>query len=287
MRFEPGASLRLRLKFLAKAVAFRREFAPLLAPRAGSSLATLLDARPDMLGIVLWPYVATSWTVPQRIARLVGHCEILDSLGPPLRRHPDDAVRVLDLGHVHPGVTLVLDQPRWFEREGQLVLNLFLDDERMFSLAFDFGQGPLGLAAVVGAVQGRDLPHAQDFYRALTKSFFGLRPRDLLFELFRGFCRALEVRTIVAVSDAFRHHRGAYFRGTKTADLTLDYDQVWSERGGTRADDGFFQLAVAMPQRDKVPSRKRAMYRRRYDFLHASEAAMRQWLRPDRAGEGG
>ena len=83
---------------------------------------------------------------------------------------------------------MVIDQAKWFMREGQLVINLFVGEVRMFSLAFSLGRDGGERTAFVGAVQGRDIEGVADEYRDLTKAAHGMRPRDLLFEIFRMLC---------------------------------------------------------------------------------------------------
>src|SRR5262249_51543573 len=146
---------------------------------------------------------------------------------------------------------------------------LFLADTRMFSLAFSLAFQDDALIAYVGAVQGRDIEGVLAEYRELTKAAHGMRPRDLLIEVFRIFCSTLGVTRILAVSDQYRHHRHAYFsKAQKT--FFNNYDEVWTERGGIRVDPMFFELAVETSQRDldAIPAKKRGMYRRRYDMLN-------------------
>jgi uncharacterized protein VirK/YbjX len=47
------------------------------------------------------------------------------------------------------------------------------------------------------------------------------------------------------------------------------YDTIWLEHGGTKADSGFFVMSSIMRRRpdEDIPSRKRALYRRRYEFM--------------------
>lgn len=242
-----------------------------------SALGRLLAQRPETIGAAVWPFQCLAWGAAERLTRIRGHFEAVDRLGPPLDFAADEKLVLLDAADYQAGVRFVLDQPRWFMREGQLTLNLFHQDFRAFSLAFSLWDGPEGLEAVIGAVQGRSSPHAMDLYRDLTKSFHGMRPRDLLIDLFRMLCRELGVRRILAVSDACRIHRSAYFGTPKGAQVLVDYDEIWEERGGRRCSPAFFELPIEAQQRsiEEVPAKKRGMYRKRYEMLEKIEADLR------------
>jgi uncharacterized protein VirK/YbjX len=185
----------------------------LLNAPAESRLGQLIAARPQMLGIAMWPYICSTWTAEERIAHLTNHFETVQSRMPFLAMNPHESITILDLGELYGETRLVLDSPQWFMREGQLVMNLFVGAQRMFSLAFDLTWTELGLEAWVGAIQGVDVPGARERYKEMTKAFHGLRPRDLLFELFRALTRALGVTKIYGIADEserlFRHFEGA------------------------------------------------------------------------------
>jgi uncharacterized protein VirK/YbjX len=162
-------------------------------------------------------------------------------------------------------------------REGQLVINLFLGNVRILSLAFSFARESGKVVAYVGAMQGRNIDGLLDTYRGITKAMHGMRPRDFLFELFRSFCRAVGISKIYAVSDASRHHRDSFFVSkTKSKELTLNYDEIWIERGGILENSDFYVFSVTpqIKNLEEVPSKKRSMYRRRYEFLKIIEARM-------------
>jgi len=149
---------------------------------------------------------------------------------------------------------------------------LFIRDVRIFSLAFSLGRDSGELTAFVGAVQGCDIEGVADEYRDLTKATHGMRPRDLLFELFRMLCSLICVTKILAVSDEFRHHRSAYFGGPNRQ-FFKNYNEMWVDRGGQPASPMFFAIPVRGGRRElsDVPAKKRAMYRRRYETLEAIE----------------
>jgi uncharacterized protein VirK/YbjX len=265
-----------RLRFMASCLTVRRGLLPLLEAPKLSPIGRLLAKRPETVGAVLWPYQCAGWDTETRLRQICQHGAEVERLGGPIDFDVDGQISLVSLGDVREGLYVVVDQAIWFLREGQLVINLFSEDVRIFSLAFSLGRHEGELTAFVGAVQGRDLEGIADEYRELTKAAHGMRPRDLLFELFRFLCAILSVERILAVADEHRHHRGDYFGGHGKV-FSKDYNEMWLDRGGRRVSPMFFALPVSMPRRefDGISSKKRAMYRRRYELLDSIEQRMR------------
>ena len=270
-------TLKNRLIFTVKASHVKNAIQPFLDAPSGSLINKLMIQRPETIGAVVWPYICHTWDTKNRLSRIEEHYRVVDSLSPKIDFPVDGALKLLDLGDVYQNLHIVLDQPIWFMREGQLVINLFLDNVRIFSLAFSLAHESGKMVAYVGAMQGRNIDGLLDIYRDITKVMHGMRPRDFLFELFRAFCRSVGVTKIFAVSDASRHHRSAYFGSkAKNGELTLNYDEIWLERGGVVENSDFyvFNITPHLKNLEEVPSKKRSMYRRRYEFLAETEARL-------------
>jgi uncharacterized protein VirK/YbjX len=266
----PGL-LKLRLMMIARGVGMWRTLGP-LTKDSGSAARRILAERPQLLGAILWPYQCAAWSPEERVHRIAQHYAEIDRLGPPFEFSVADRLVLADLGDLHPGLRLVLDQPHWFMREGGLTLNLFVGSFRAFSLTFSFFRDEEDRRAVfIGSLQGRNTDEALELYRTLTRSLYGMRPRDTLIEALRILCLATGTRRILAVAEAARHHRHAYFRNKAT---TQDYDGVWEDRDGSRIDALSYELPVSPPRREllDVKANKRSMYRRRFAFLDALEA---------------
>jgi uncharacterized protein VirK/YbjX len=279
---DPGlSSAVLRLRILAGALRHRGAIRPFLSPSRDSELARLMAAQPDTLGALIWPYQCAAWGPEERLARILSHCAEVDRLGAPFTFPHDCKLPLVDLSDRYPGLSAVLDKPRWFMREGGLVVNLFVAEFRAFSLAFSFHRQDGGpLTAFIGGLQGRNRDGVLDLYRSLTGALHDLRPRDLLIEIFRMICRATGVTGIQAVAQAQRHHRHPYFGRLSRAPLPLDYDAIWSDRDGTRLDERAFRLAVDPPRRDleTVKPNKRSLYRKRFGLLDEIDARLQQDL---------
>lgn len=259
----------LKAKFLASSVANRKALAPLLTPPDGSLLQKHLHDRPEVLGVVLWPYQCAAWSIEERVQRIVGHFEALERVPSVFHFGVEDKLQILDLSDFRDGAKLILDQPKWLAREGNLTLNLFNGDHRSYSLSFSLYRN----TAFIAGLQGRSTPMALDLYRDMTKDFHGLRPRDLILDLFRVVAPALGVEVIHSVADSCRFFRHPFFGDGKVASIVMNYDEIWTDRGGVQVSETHFDLPVQAVRRslEEVPSKKRGMYRKRYNMLDELE----------------
>lgn len=268
--------LKRRLRYLAEGARLISPLRAFMHPRAGSPLQRALEQRPQLAGAVIWPYICTTWNARTRLQRIDEHFRAIELMGTVLDFPVNEQMLLLDLADVASNLRVVLDRPKWFLREGMLVLNLFAQEIRIYSLAFSFAFEEDKVVAYIGAIQGVNVAGIIDDYRDLTKALHGMRPRDFQVELLRMFCRCLGISRIYAVADDKRQHRSSYFGTNKSDALFLNYNVIWEERGGVRHSDDFFVIPMETPMKslDAVPSKKRAMYRRRYQLLQSLEKRM-------------
>jgi len=229
----------------------------------------LIKVRPEVLEFLHAPYLATNWSVHERVDRIVDHCQTVNQIGGILNFAPDSVIDVLRLQLVDPQYRITLDQARWLIRDGQLVISLWHGADRLYSLAFCLSSQSSGLRAYVGGIQGRAGRDVLDRYRRFTKECHGMRPRDFLVEVFKLFCRAINVTEVYAVSNANRPWKPACERRRYAEQGQSDYDKIWIERGGLMGREGFFILPVVAYYRrlETVPARKRSMYRKRHEMM--------------------
>lgn len=229
----------------------------------------------DCVGVVHWPYISKNWNAQDRLGVLASHYEVITKSCPQLLLFGrSESLLLSDLSEFSAGCFLVLDRPTWFMREGELVLNLFQGDLRIASIAFTLCRTDTELCIFIGAVQGIHKGVESDLslsiYRDLTKDFEGLRPRSFLIEVIKYLAINLGVEKIYAVGDGYRHHRHPYFGAEKAQDLAANYDVIWLEHGATPSErEDFFEIPMEPSRKplDSIASKKRAMYRRRYELL--------------------
>jgi uncharacterized protein VirK/YbjX len=235
----------------------------------GEEFARTLLVRPELLGVIEWPYIHKGWGAARRMQAIWAHYDLIEA-HPWLHVPIESRLLMVDLSNVRPGLTLQLERPQWFIREGELTLSLFQDTTRLYSVCLTLGKREGEVVAYVGGIQGRNIDAVKEQYADLTKVLHGARPRDFLLVAAGLLCAQVGVTQLLGVCDANRHHRHRYFQGHLDGDrASSDYDEIWSDRGGQPTEDGFMAMKVPFEYRplDEVSSKKRAMYRRRYELL--------------------
>ena len=98
--------------------------------------------------------------------------------------------------------------------------------------------------------------------RILTKAMEGLRPKALLLLVAQTLASSLELRGLVAASNAGHVFAGDYALRRR---ITADYDSFWAESGGKPIRRTMYALPLEKPQRDPADYKpnKRAQIRKR------------------------
>lgn len=235
-----------------------------------------MACRSQVLGFVEAPFINATWNAHTRLTTFLRQFHYLQEMGAAFSFDPTHSIELLRLDELGPDYHVVLDKPKWFQREGLLTLNIFRGNLRLNSLSFSFDQLGTERIVMIGAIQGRKIEGALDAYRELTKLAHGVRPRDLLIDILRMLAAQEGADRMIAVSDTCRHHRSPYFGKNVARELPLDYDEIWRDRGGVDRGDGFFELPIKRQVRniEDVTSKKRQMYRQRYAMLDSIEARL-------------
>ncbi len=261
---EPVGPLRLTTHFL-RCTRHLETFRDWFGNPDHRALQEALAWRPSLALCVVHPYLNTAWPAEHKLDVIATHYDMLRGRLGFLRFAPHASIAVADVG---AGIQIRLDKPGKFEHEGELTINLFSGELRLYSLTFTLGRLATQRVAYAGGLQGLGSPDALEIYRTLTHRMHGLRPRDLLITAFRVLCLALGVARILAIGDRHRVSTSAYFKSSTL--VFTSYDSAWVENGGAvAADDGFFELSPHVDPRAvrDIPSRKRAQYRRRYALV--------------------
>jgi len=232
-------------------------------------LTLALKRFPLMSGAMYWPYINLNWNMKRRLGAIDQHFRMLGGKKAIIARATFEEIEVAHLNEQYPGLRLVLDKAIWFLREGEIVLNLFVNDQRFYSIAFSLGMDE-GLPVIfVGALQGSNSEEAQDIYRAITHALHGMRPRDVLMTVLKLLCSEIDVNKILAISSENRQHNSPYFGKSHKDKVLVAYNEVWLEHGGAELEGGFYEIPTTVIYKDmsEIATRKRATYRRRYQML--------------------
>jgi uncharacterized protein VirK/YbjX len=262
-------TLKNRLRFITACMRHREELCDLLSRDEHRLLREELVEYPQTLGFVEWPYIHAGWSLLKRFEALSHHRQAVESDMSAVNVSRTGSLLVADLTQVSKGLRLTIDRAYWHMREGGLVFNQFVNDERLMTLAFSFGWHNGERVAYVGSVQGSNTEGAPAIYRELGRDLHGMRSRDFLVKAFQYLMHHLGVRQVLCVSDRFRHHRHAYFTRDVNEKYHMDYDQVWQEHNGEPTEDGFYRLLTPPAHRpmDTIAAKNRGLYRRRHAML--------------------
>lgn len=232
-------------------------------------LTLALKRFPLMSGAMYWPYINHTWPMQRRLAAIEQHFRLLNNRSTVIAHATFKEIELARLDEEYTGLRLVLDKAAWFLREGEIVLNLFVNDQRFYSIAFTLNLNANQPMVYVGALQGSNSDAAQTVYRDITHSLHGMRPRDLLMVSLKILCEEMGMKNIWAVSSDNRQHNSPYFGDSHKEKVLVAYNEVWLEHGGKMLENGFFEIPLTLRRKemDDIPSRKRASYRRRYLML--------------------
>ncbi|MES9939395.1 MAG: DUF535 family protein [Candidatus Thiodiazotropha sp. 6PLUC2] len=229
----------------------------------------------EALPSVFWPYQHSEWGLKKRLNALYNHFRTQLLVNDIFIIERYSSKTIASLSEFYDGMDLVVDRNGIFLREGMITLSINIYDERIFSIAFSLMEDELSnLVSIVGAIQGRRMVDINPLYHDITKKMFGIRPRDLTVELFQMICRATGINKIYAISEIYRQQMH-YFYSLKDKEdfLKLNYDEVWSERGGECCKKGFYEIPVHPKRRaiESIVAKKRSMYKKRYELLSRVE----------------
>ena len=145
------------------------------------------------------------------------------------------------------------------------------DGVRLYSIGFGFTDAH---TLLMGNVQGPSLKDVGlDRIRDVTHAAHGMRPPHLLVHTLRVLAAHWGVAHLEGV-DPEHHVKGRW--NLRDSRLRFDYRAFWAEHEALRADGGNWRLPLATALRplEDVPTKRRAMYRRRYAMLEALQQAV-------------
>jgi uncharacterized protein VirK/YbjX len=152
------------------------------------------------------------------------------------------------------------------DREGELVLQLAVEDKVFYTTAFTIAPRD-GMPAIgIGCIQGGRTADALEAIQNATRDMYGLRPKRLLASLVRHLGHAYGCERMLMVSNRNR----VVYKALRGGRVLSDYNGLWMELGARLRPDGDFDLPCApvrMPDLDTVPQRKRSQFKKRYELL--------------------
>ncbi|WP_105588583.1 VirK/YbjX family protein [Cronobacter sakazakii] len=142
--------------------------------------------------------------------------------------------------------------------------------EMTFTLCEVDGQSAL----FIGGLQGAKAWVEHDQIQLATKACHGLFPKRLLLEAVCLLAQHFGVSQILAVSNETHIYRSWRYAKKKKDKLHADYDSFWESLGGEKDARGLYHMPLQITRKslEEIASKKRAEYRRRYEFLDSMTA---------------
>ena len=282
----PSVTLRSAFPQQLPRLAFLRELAKirlraLLHPRQTPAWLRLLNSHPAFseylrtcprfLYKVYRPYISTTLDAAQRLAAIRAHYEFIfrRGLGQVVARASMGPVTLAEAhGRSSLPYRIELRTVDRFDREGELVLQLVQGDENevLYTVAFTLAPRDGVHALSIGCIQGGKSADAREAIRVATRELHGLRPKQLMVNLVRQLAHDYGCERVVMVSNRNR----VIYKAIRNGRVLADYDGLWAELGARKRADGDYELAcaaLAPPDLEAIPSKKRAEARRRHEVL--------------------
>jgi uncharacterized protein len=173
--------------------------------------------------------------------------------------------RNVELARIDENLRVVLEANVVSYHEGLWAVSLrCAEGRRLYTASFAFVQ-PNTL--LIGSVQGpQSDTDCRDDMRELTKRCHGLRPAPLLIAALQMCAPHFGVNTLLGI-DPEHHVKGRW--NLRSRRLRYDYRALWAELGAARERTGYWALPLTQQRKTEaeIPTRKRALYRRRFELL--------------------
>ena len=182
----------------------------------------------------------------------------------------------MDLGDEFKSMELVLRIEPGQRKEGLNAIMLLLpNNEPIYQIIFWIARDKLGDWSMwIGAMQGPNMENAKEVVKKITKKCHAYRTKNLILYATQAVARVLDVRKIYAVTN-----EGYYANNHVRSDrkLKTSFSDFWIEAGGNHTADSRFDMLPLFETRksiDEIPTRKRAVYRRRFALLDEIDSSI-------------
>lgn len=124
---------------------------------------------------------------------------------------------------------------------------------------------------LIASIQGPNSEDAQELVKVATKQLHGMRPMYMLVNAFKNVAETLGCELL-----GIAHKNQAKYRWNDHSKLLFNYDEFWQENEGVLNAQGYWTLPLIIERKslDEIQSKKRSMYRKRYDMLDSMAQAI-------------
>lgn len=252
----------------------------LVSYRQGNELIAFLNQHPIWLPIfhrrkhrfhtILFHYCDKRFSVQERLQQVTNTILHIEQLLGTQKSHQlvaQGSILLADLGN-DLGLYLNINEIDFYEG----LFSLSIQDstaQKAYHASFAILEGDILLVA---SMQGPSGEGAAEIVKILTKQLHGMRPMFMLVACFKWLaqCWGLSLAGIP-------HRYQTKVRFQSRQQIHFNYDTFWQENGGVYQNDYWYLPShVERNDLEDVPSKKRSMYRKRYEQFDAVEQSIRQ-----------
>ncbi|OOF84315.1 hypothetical protein BKG92_00120 [Rodentibacter ratti] len=145
--------------------------------------------------------------------------------------------------------------------EGYFAINIRnQNNERIYDASFTF-LSPNKL--LIASMQGPYYENAQELIKKATKDLHGIRPMFMLMHVFRELAKHWQCDLV-----GIPHKAQGKYRLSARSKIQFNYDEFWQENQGVYQAP-YWQLPLDIERKplEEIASKKRSMYRKRYEML--------------------
>lgn len=211
-------------------------------------------------------FLSTQTTKEQRLNLILNHClELQKQFGAEVTSQIfQDGIEIADFSTQLKSIKVRLEYDHLMRHEGLLSLKLVIDGRDMYQFQLVINQNCLKISGVQGSANGLEVN------RWFTKTFFGLRPQNFLFQVVSSLAKSFGIPDVEGVSSRCQIYQ---LRSKSQNKIKFSLDQFWQELNAIQTNTCWFKLPNAYPKRaiDTIKSKKRSLYKKRYHFLNQVE----------------
>ena len=152
-------------------------------------------------------------------------------------------------------------------KEGLMAVVMRLNNQHLYQIMFWLAPDKNEeLSLWIGAMQGPNMEDAKEIIKDITKRSHRYRTKNLILYMAMAVARNFGCKHIYAVSNEGYYAMNHVRRDRK---LKTDFGAFWKETGGHLTEDArFYEIPLVESRKtmEEVPTRKRAVYRKRYAF---------------------
>ena len=287
--YKSNSVLHKRLRFVARCLRRYPSFKALVSFFDRHDLQFIVEHHPRILEKIFRPYLYKETNHKKRVQLICQHYYFLSKkLNKAIieRIYSDTALTLFSFtieldDDCSKTFHINLHYQYQFEKEGEMLLVLQqADGERIYSVAFSIIGEIEKPELVIGGIQGPSatIDERELIIRKLTRQRFGLRPKSLMIELISMLAAHWNCQRILAVTmeghvyQRVKHHLNR---------IKNDYDSFWMECQGIPHGENFIRLPVQIERKplEVIKSKKRNLYRQRYQWLDQINHAIQETLR--------